>query len=208
MDTVQGRISKIQRQLSDGGTRTTFRLHSTDGKETEVETKLDFPYTNGDVIEARGTFNSEGFLGAVEIVPKTVPRPAPPRQEKPFPWLWVIVGCGLLLLIVAGLAWLWPRGSTLTVTVTRCGKPLQGATLTLAGPKGNTCIVPANGICAFSGLPAGNYTIASGGATRPITVAAKSSPSVNFPIVTLCPGFKVPSPAPHVYQAVPKPLPR
>jgi hypothetical protein len=128
MKTTQGSIFNIQRQPIAGGTRTTFRLRSADGKETQVETRIDVPYSDGSLVEASGEVDSDLVLQAqtVSLVSKSEPKPPPP----PFPWRWVVVG--VCVLVVIGLVVWWisrpsfPNfaGTWTLTSITRNGQPL------------------------------------------------------------------------------------
>lgn len=197
--TVQGRISDIQRQSVGGGTRTKFRLHSSDGKETSVETQLDFPYRGGDTVQVSGEIDSDLVLTAMSI--SSVSQPAPPTPPKPFPWIWVIAACALLIVGFAVKSWMsggsgssggtssggtssggTSGGSTLTVMVRCLGKPVAdywvGVGTTL--PKKYT---NAEGECVFTGLQKGTYQVtAQNDKGREVSLDGSSPESIAFSV--------------------------
>jgi len=198
--TIEGSISDIQRQPVEGGTRTMFRLRSADGKGTQVETRLDVPYNNGDVVQASGEINSDLVLTAISIMKV---RQALPPQPKPFPWLWVALGGALIVIGV--MAYRMSSGSpsggsTLTVTAMDCGKSVSGASLTLTGPTGYPTPISTgkDGSHEFSGLAKGSYQITfgkinesfelDGSSPKSVKIAQKAGPS--------CFGSSTPVPKP------------
>jgi hypothetical protein len=177
VNTIQGRVSDLRRQTIEGGTRTTFRLHAADGNETQVETRLDFPYKNGDQVQATGEVNSDLVLMAVSFAPVAVMPPLP----KHFPWKWVIAACVLLAIAFVVKSYL-KKGSTLTVIANNCGKPAPNAAIRLVAPNGvsTPCTTNADSKCIFRGLTAGTYVIpASVEHMQQVTVDGKHDLTIN-----------------------------
>jgi hypothetical protein len=69
VNSLQGNISNIRRRPLEGGVMTTFSLRSADGKEWQVETRLDFPLREGDLVQVSGEVNSDLVLTANSITP-------------------------------------------------------------------------------------------------------------------------------------------
>ena len=183
MNTIQGAVSDIQRQTLAGGTRVNFRLHSANGKDTAVETLLDFPYTDADVVQVSGEFNSDLVLLASVISP--VSRPAP-VVRKPIPWLWIGLAAALLILVVVVIGMLsGSRGSTVTIVAERCGTPAPGAVIHLVGPDGVStpaCSANASAQCVFRGLKKGSYDIIVGTVAMGKTAALDGKHDLTKPI--------------------------
>lgn len=204
MNTVEGTVSDIRRQAVDGGSRTSFRLHSADGTETQVETRLDFPYNNGDVVRASGEIDSDLILAAASIAQVRQTSPS-----KPFPWLWALAAFALLAVGYVGyrlLSGSSSPGSTLTVTAMNCGKVSAGSKLTLRRPNGTTTLcngTAANGTCEFPTLPKGAYTVSRANVSLPVIMDGKTPQSVTFVIEPpMGPGCFIivhpPLPIPHI----------
>ena len=177
MNTVQGSISDIRRQPAEGGTNTTFKLHSADGKETPVETRLGFPYNNGDVVQASGDMTTDLVLTAISIS-RVV------QASKPFPWLWVALACALLVIGV--LAYRMSSGnssagSTLTVHVLDCRKQPVANVWVGVGSTLPKEFTNSQGECAFSGLRKGRYPVlAEGSKTLDVVLDGSSPKSLTF----------------------------
>jgi len=208
VNIVQGIISDIRRQPVEGGTRTKFRLRSADGKETQVETRLDVPYNNGDVVQASGEIDSDLVLTAISIA--HVLQASPPAP-KPVPWLWVGVGCALLVIgvvvyrmssgsppKVTSPAGGTSGGSTLTVTAKACGKSLPNVELTLTGPTGATtsCRTGPQGSCEFPGLAKGTSQVTFGSITESVKLDGSSPKSVQISEPQKCSESPTPVPKP------------
>jgi hypothetical protein len=83
VNSVKGSIFAIHHQILDGGARTSFRLRSESGQETLAETPLDFPWREGDMVQASGEVNSDLVLIAVSIAPlASLPPPEKPKLYK------------------------------------------------------------------------------------------------------------------------------
>jgi hypothetical protein len=199
-NTVQGLVSDLRREAIAGGTRTTFHVHAADGNETHVETRLDFPYKNGDQVRATGELNSDLVLMAVSIAPVAVMPPLP----RHFPWKWVISAVALIAIAFLVKSML-SKGSTLTVTANNCGKAAPNAQIRLTSPNGvsTPCTADASSKCVFRELKAGTYTIlASVERSQRVVVDGKNdlSIAVNLTSPMYCIGIIQPRPPSKLIQ--------
>src|SRR5262245_38609087 len=104
MNAVQGSISGIRTQSREGGSATSFRLHAAEGRETQVEATLHFPWREGDLVCVTGEVNSDLVLIASTIEP--VSKPAEPVHKARIYKFRVIVAAvlGNLIGLVLALA--------------------------------------------------------------------------------------------------------
>lgn len=199
---TRGTIAQLERRAGQPAPLAFWLVTST--QKIPVESGIDAPVKEGELVEVNGAINSNGTLIADSIAKvDSIAAPA-------LPWKLILSGTVVALLVVLGLYELLKpsSASSYPVRVLSCGVPQEQVAVSLSSASSSTFNGKTNslGVYQFANLPKGIYVLSSLGTQKTgIVIDGKSSYSTtDFTVKAIrpCIGQIVPR-NPLIYKAPP-----